>query len=46
MSDCITVLIVALVIALFLGDRDDCSSGRNRRSCNDRCDNSCGCDRD
>ncbi len=41
MSDCITALIAALVIAAFLGDRDGCGYNRRGRSRNDRCDLSC-----
>ncbi len=44
MSDCITVLIAALVIAALLGEHDGCGSNRRGRSRN--CESSCGCNGD
>ncbi len=42
MSDCITALIAALLIAYFLGDNGANSRCGRNRGCNDRCDSSCG----
>lgn len=44
MSDCITAIIAAVIIAALLGDGNGCNSNRRCRSRNDRCDLSCGCD--
>ena len=44
MSDCITAIVFAIIIALFLGDGDGCDSKCKHNHKKDRRDLPCGCD--